>query len=129
MFFKRFRTIPGHREDDLTAGSRNSFIDTLVARRTRYVMLAKVSGKETQTVVAALAQQVRHLPGELRLSLTLDRGEERADHKRLTLATDLSVHTREHIDPVAWEFKQRPGMTLNYVSPVEKFQECVAAVA
>jgi IS30 family transposase len=48
----------------------NSFIATLVERRTRYVMLAKVSGKEMQTVVAALAAQVQHLPRDLRRMLT-----------------------------------------------------------
>ena len=55
-------------------------------------MLAKVSGKETQTVVAALAAQVQHLPRELRLSLTWDRGKELADHKSLSLATDLDIY-------------------------------------
>ena len=86
------RAIPGHWEGDLIAGSKNSFIATLVERRTRYVMLAKVSGKETQTVVAALAAQVQHLPRELRLSLTWDRGKELADHKSLTLATALDIY-------------------------------------
>ena len=37
------------------------------------------------------AQQQR-LPRELRRSLTWDRGKELADHKRLTLATDLEVY-------------------------------------
>lgn len=155
------RAIPGHWEGDLIAGSKNSFIATLVERRTRYVMLAKVSGKETQTVVAALAAQVQHLPRELRLSLTWDRGKELADHKSLTLATeldiyfcdphspwqrgtnentnrllrqyfpkgtDLSGHSQKHLDAVARELNERPRMTLNYFSPAEKFQECVAAI-
>ena len=86
------RAIPGHWEGDLIAGSKNSFIATLVERRTRYVMLAKVSGKDTQTVVAALAAQVQHLPRELRLSLTWDRGKELADHKSLSLATELDIY-------------------------------------
>ena len=51
-----------------------------------------MSGKETQTVVAALAAQVQHLPRELRLSLTWDRGKELADHKSLSLATDLDIY-------------------------------------
>ena len=155
------RPIPGHWEGDLIAGSKNSFIATLVERRTRYVMLAKVSGKETQTVVAALAAQIQHLPKELRLSLTWDRGKELADHKSLKLTTDLdiyfcdphspwqrgtnentnrllrqyfpkgtdlSVHSQERLDEVARELNERPRKTLNYFSPAEKFEECVATI-
>jgi IS30 family transposase len=86
------RAIPGHWEGDLIAGSQNSFIATLVERQTRYVMLAKVSNKDTATVVAAIAKQVQYLPRELRRSLTWDRGKELADHKRLALATDLDIY-------------------------------------
>ena len=42
------RAVPGHWEGDLLFGSRNSQIATLVERRTRYVMLAKVDGKENE---------------------------------------------------------------------------------
>ena len=35
-------------------GAHNSQIATLVERQTRYVMLAKVAGKDTETVVDAL---------------------------------------------------------------------------
>jgi IS30 family transposase len=83
------RAIPGHWEGDLIAGAKNSYIVTLVERHTRYVMLARIKNKDTTGVVAALARQVQHLPRELRRSLTWDRGKELADHKRLTLATDL----------------------------------------
>ncbi|KKK97053.1 hypothetical protein LCGC14_2656600, partial [marine sediment metagenome] len=86
------RAIPGHWEGDLIAGSRNSYVATLVERRSRYVLLAKVANKNTASVVAALVKQVQHLPRELRRSLTWDRGKELADHKRLTLATDLEVY-------------------------------------
>jgi IS30 family transposase len=48
------RAVPGHWEGDLLSGPRNSFIATLVERHTRYVMLAKVAGKDTQTLVSAL---------------------------------------------------------------------------
>jgi IS30 family transposase len=45
------RAIPGHWEGDLLFGSHNSQIATLVERQTRYVMLVKVAGKDTETVV------------------------------------------------------------------------------
>ncbi len=86
------RAIPGHWEGDLIAGSRNSYIATLVERHSRYVLLIKVANKDTESVVTALVGQVQHLPRELRRSLTWDRGKELADHQRLTLATDLDVY-------------------------------------
>ncbi len=86
------RAVPGHWEGDLLAGSNNTYIVTLVERHTRYVMLVKVSGKDTATVVSALIAHARQLPGELYKSLTWDRGLEMADHKRFTLATDIDVY-------------------------------------
>jgi len=86
------RAVPGHWEGDLICGSSNSFIATLVERHTRYVMLAKVSGKETEAVITALIKQARKLPSELYKSLTWDRGSELADHRRFTLDTDIQVY-------------------------------------
>lgn len=86
------RAVPGHWEGDLIAGSNNSYIATLVERHTRYVMLAKVTGKETETVVNALIKQSKKLPKELYRSLTWDRGSELADHQRFTLVTDIKVY-------------------------------------
>ena len=48
------RAVPGHWEGDLMFGAHNSQIATLVERQTRYVMLAKVASKDTETVVDAL---------------------------------------------------------------------------
>jgi IS30 family transposase len=86
------RAIPGHREGDLLFGSHNSQIATLVERQTRYVMLVKVAGKDTETVVNALIKNARKLPQELYKSLTWDRGKELADHKRFTLAPQIQVY-------------------------------------
>jgi IS30 family transposase len=86
------RAVPGHWEGDLIFGSHNSQIATLVERHTRYVMLAKVSSKDTETVINALIKQAHKLPRELYKSLTWDRGKEMADHQRFTLATDIQVY-------------------------------------
>jgi len=86
------RAVPGHWEGDLIAGSKNSYIATLVERHTRYVMLAKVKNKDTESVVSALIKQSKKLPTELYKSLTWDRGKELADHKRFTLETNIAVY-------------------------------------
>ena len=86
------RAVPGHWEGDLLFGSNNSQIATLVERQTRYVMLVKLAGKDTETVVNALIKNAGKLPDELYKSLTWDRGKEMAGHKRFTLATDIQVY-------------------------------------
>ncbi len=73
-------------------GSNNSQIITLVERHSRYVMLAKIPNRETQTVVNALIKQARKLPDELYKSLTWDNGKELADHQRFTLETDVDIY-------------------------------------
>ena len=154
------RAVPGHWEGDLIAGSKNSYIATLVERHTRYVMLAKVKGKDTQTVVNALIKQSKKLPRELYKSLTWDRGKELADHKRFSLATnidvyfcdprspwqrgsnentngllrqyypkgkDLSQYSQAQLNRVARQLNERPRQTLDFETPAERFEACVAA--
>ena len=92
-------------EGDLIAGSKNSYVATLVERHSRYVMLVKVANKDTESVVTALIKSAQKLPRELYKSLTWDRhsqrmqacvcramGKELADHPRFTLATDVDVY-------------------------------------
>jgi IS30 family transposase len=86
------RSVPGHWEGDLIAGNQTSFIATLVERKTRFVLLAKVASKETEVVIEALIRAMQTLPPELRKSLTLDRGSEFSQHARFTVATDLAVY-------------------------------------
>ena len=138
----------------------NSHIVTLVERQTRYVMLAKVTNKDTHSVVGALIGQARKLPNELCKSLTWDRGKELADHKRFTVATDvdvyfcdphspwqrgsnentnrllrqyfpkgidLSVYSQAQLNKVARELNERPRKTLDFETPAERFNACVAA--
>ena len=86
------RAVPGHWEGDLLCGSGGSYIVTLVERYSRYVMLAKVANRDSQSVVTTLIELVKSLPDELSRSLTWDRGKELAEHKRFTLATDVAVY-------------------------------------
>lgn len=86
------RAVPGHWEGDLLAGSRNTHIVTLVERRSRFVQLIKVSGKDSETVVRALTQHVQRLPERLMESLTWDRGTEMTEHQLFTVATDIAVY-------------------------------------
>jgi len=153
------RAVPGHWEGDLIAGSNNSYIATLVERHTRYVMLAKVKNKDTESVVSALIKQSKQLPDELYKSLTWDRGKELADHERFTLetdidvyfcdprspwqrgsnentngllrqyfpkGTDLSVHSQTKLNAVARQLNERPRKTLEFETPAQRFNACVA---
>ena len=86
------RAVPGHWEDDLLSGAKNSYIATLVERHSRFAMLVKVPGKDTEAVVRALSRHVRKLPASLRRSLTWDRGLEMARHKEFTVATNVKVY-------------------------------------
>ena len=93
------RAVPGHWEGDLIRGSDNTHIATLVERHSRFVLLVKVDGKDTDSVVGALTRQVAHLPEQLMRSLTWDRGMELAAHKRFTLATDAQVYFADPRSP------------------------------
>jgi IS30 family transposase len=141
------------------SGSNNTHIATLVERQSRFTMLVQLDGKDTETVVQAVAKQVKHLPSELRLSMTWDRGMEMARHKEFSIATDFAVYfcdpqspwqrgTNENtnrllrqyfpkktdlspfsqadLNRVARQLNQRPRKTLDFASPAERFNECVA---
>ncbi len=62
----------------MLAGAHHSHLATLAERQSRFTMLVKVpgGGKDTASVVPAVARQMRKLPTALRRSLTWDRGLE-----------------------------------------------------
>ncbi len=127
-----------------------------------YVLLVKLKGKDTETVITALIKHAAKLPTELYKSLTWDRGSEMADHQRFTLATDvdvyfcdpqspwqrgsnentnrllrqyfpkgtdLSVHSQATLNKVARQLNERPRKTLEFETPAERFNACVASTS
>jgi IS30 family transposase len=86
------RAVPGHWEGDLLLGGTTSQIATLVERHSRYVLLARLPGRDTASVVQALTRRIRTLPTNLKQSLTWDRGLELANHRQFTVATDVQVY-------------------------------------
>lgn len=86
------RMIPGHWEGDLICGTQKSYIATLVERSSRYTLLVKLTGNDTQTVVGAITRKIIDLPYQLKKSLTWDRGMELAQHKRFTIDTNIKVY-------------------------------------
>lgn len=86
------RAVPGHWEGDLIQGARRHAVATLVERSTRFVMLARLDGKDAPSVTKALIKKIGRLPGEVRRSLTWDRGLEMAEHAKFTVATGVQVY-------------------------------------
>jgi IS30 family transposase len=143
------RAVPGHWEGDLISGSANSYLDTLVERQTRYLMLAKVANRDTYSVVTALIKQGKQLPEELYRSLTWDRGTvavyfcdpqspwqrgsnentNRLLRQYFPKRTDISVHSQARLNKIARELNERPRKTLDYETPAERFQACVATTS
>lgn len=86
------RVVPGHWEGDLLSGAKNTHIATLVERHSRFVMLVKLAGKDTESVVSALIREVKKLPDGVMQTLTWDRGGELAQHKKFSVHTDVAMY-------------------------------------
>lgn len=115
------RAVPGHWEGDLIIGSGRSAIATLVERKSRSVMLVHLprldgwglappvkngpalSGYGAEAMNAALVASLAQLPGQLRQTLTWDRGKELAAHAQFTFDTGTKVFFADPHSP--W---QRP---------------------
>ena len=111
------RAVPGHGEGDLIIGTDKSAIGTLVERTTRFTMLLHLprmegfgieprvkngpalAGLGAEAVKDAIAATITTLPGQLRRSLTWDRGKELAQHAQLRIDTGLQVYFADPHSP------------------------------
>jgi IS30 family transposase len=86
------RLIPGHWEGDLLKGAfSRSSVGTLVERKTRFVMLTKMTGNGAAAVLAGFSRQMARLPAGLRRSMTYDRGLEMACHPELARRLKIDI--------------------------------------
>ena len=87
------REIAGHWEGDLILGKgKKGAIATLVERKTRYIMLCKLSAPSAEEAWRKIAQRFQRLPEKLRISLTYDRVREMSRHAKLTKAAKVKVY-------------------------------------
>lgn len=81
----------GDWEGDTVEGAKGTgFLVTLVERKSRLVLIAKVADKRASTVGAAMVSLMEGLPSMLKRTMTLDNGKEFADFA----ATDAALSTR-----------------------------------
>jgi IS30 family transposase len=154
------RAVPGHWEGDLVVGQLNgSAVATLVERRSRYLMLAPLTGRDALTVGQAIITAYRPLPAALRRSLTWDCGAEMAGHA--LIAKQIPVyfahphspwerptsehtnrilreylprgtvitHNRDTLAAIAAEINDRPRKILAWRKPSEVFAEIIDETA
>jgi IS30 family transposase len=94
--------IMGHWQVDLIIGKHHKpAVGTLVERKSRFVYLTQLNKQTAQETRLSFTQKLKHVPPEIRLSLTYDQGTEMSLHKTLTSELDMSVY---FCDPyAAWQ--------------------------
>jgi IS30 family transposase len=98
------RQVVGHGERDLLKGAGNaSAVGTLVERKSRSVLLAKVDGPDAESVLEGFARRMRTLPPAVRLTLAYDQGNEMARLRELAQRLNIRVYFADPHSP--W---QRP---------------------
>jgi transposase, IS30 family len=145
------RTI-GHWEGDTIMYGRKRGINSLVERKTRYVVLTKIASKTPEETEAVIT---RRLKNQQVKSITFDNGIENRNHENMANAlraniyfchpyhswekgtnentnglvrrflpkrTDIATVFQRDIDDVAWELNNRPRKVLGYATPTEMLE-------
>jgi IS30 family transposase len=94
------RRIPGHWEGDLIKGAYNrSAVGTLVERKSRLVMIARMDKADALGAQQAFERLFEPIPANLKKTLTYDRGSEMARHAELTRSTGVKVYFADPYSP------------------------------
>lgn len=143
------RSTIGHWEGDTIMYGHLKGINSLVERKTRYVILTKLNGKtpeETEQVV------VSRLKDQVCSTITFDNGIENKNHENMTNSlhasiyfchpyhswekgtnentnglvrrylpkkTDIAIIPQQDVDDIAWELNNRPRKVLGFATPEE----------
>jgi transposase, IS30 family len=99
------RLLPGDWEGDFVKGAGNaSAIGTLVERKSRYTLIAKMKDCGAQAALDGFTKALAKVPPMMRRSLAYDQGKEMARHKELASRLSLQVYFCDPHSP--W---QRPS--------------------
>lgn len=99
------RRVPGHWEGDFIKGAGNrSAVGTLVERKSRYAILARMGGVGADAALEGFTRKLGAVPACLRKTMTYDQGKEMARHLDLTANTGVKVYFADPRSP--W---QRPS--------------------
>lgn len=99
------RLIPGDWEGDFVKGAGNaSAIGTLVERKSRYTIIARMKDCGAQAALEGFTKAFAKVPAMMRRSLAYDQGKEMARHKELSARLGMPVYFCDPHSP--W---QRPS--------------------
>ena len=87
------RLLPGDWEGDFVKGAGNaSAIGTLVERKSRYTLIAKMKNCGAEAALEGFTRVLNRVPEQMRKSLSYDQGKEMAKHKILTKRLKMPVY-------------------------------------
>jgi IS30 family transposase len=85
--------------DTIVGAGRSGAVVSLVERKSGYLLLIKVKNLKSATVRRAIYRRMKHLPADLRRTITFDRGKEFAGYQRLQRSLGLAVYFADPHSP------------------------------